>query len=269
MSWKALESFGKFKRTLRPGIRWYFPVAQKVILVNNQVSNIDKKSTFKTKDNVFVDVRYSVQYTVKPEDSAKSIYSMTDPRNQIVSYTDNLLRSYVSSLNLDSLYDSSNELEAQMREKINKILQEHGYTVLDLLLKSISPESNVMEAMNKINASQRLLEASRNEAEAKYITEVKQAEADKDRKRLQGEGISLQRQAIMDGYKKSILDTALSLGISTIDVTSLVLKTQYMDTLENIGKSAGTKVLYVDKSVDLESRNVFNGIESAQYLVSN
>jgi len=99
----------------------------------------------------------------------------------------------------------------------------------------------------KINATARLKEAAKNEADAFYIKAVREAEADAERKRLQGQGISDQRTAILDGYKDGIKDISSALGLSAMDILTFVQSVQHMDMVENVGKSNNVKVLFIDK----------------------
>lgn len=103
--------------------------------------------------------------------------------------------------------------------------------------------------MNRINAAKRDKEAALEEAEASKITIVKEAEADAESKRLQGEGIAAQRLAIVKGFKESIEDFKDSLNeIDSSEVMQFVLLTQYFDTLNNIGSKEGNNTILVPHS---------------------
>lgn len=122
----------------------------------------------------------------------------------------------------------------------------HGYTIESTLLTTIDPDAEVMKAMNHINASERMKEAAKNEAEADYIKQVRHAEADRDRKRLQGEGISQQRQEIMKGYSTGVSNMSKNFGMNHKQIVEFVLRTQHLDTIENIGKTQNTKVIFLN-----------------------
>jgi regulator of protease activity HflC (stomatin/prohibitin superfamily) len=98
--------------------------------------------------------------------------------------------------------------------------------------------------MNEIQTQQRLQVAANAKGEANKILVVKNAEAEAESKRLQGEGIAKQRRAIVDGLRESI--AAFTDKVSTVnehEVLNLVLMTQYFDTLKEIGVSSGSKVI--------------------------
>lgn len=75
---------------------------------------------------------------------------------------------------------------------------------------------------------------------------VKNAEAEAESKRLQGEGVAKQRRAIVDGLRESIAAFSEQVGtVSEHEVLNLVLLTQYFDTVKEIGVSSGSKVILI------------------------
>ena len=78
---------------------------------------------------------------------------------------------------------------------------------------------------------------------------VKNAEAEAESKRLQGEGIAKQRLAIVAGLRESVEAFKEKIeGVTAQEVLSLVLLTQYFDTLKDIGTSSGSKVILTPHS---------------------
>ncbi len=95
--------------------------------------------------------------------------------------------------------------------------------------------------MNSINAAQREREAAIQLAEADKIKLVKQAEADAESKRLQGEGIALQRRAIVQGLVEQY-ESLRDAGIGD-QAQQILLMTQYFDTLAEVAKYSNTQTL--------------------------
>src|SRR6185503_15295420 len=88
--------------------------------------------------------------------------------------------------------------------------------------------------------------AAQARGEAEKILKVKQAEAEAESKALQGKGIAAERQAIIDGLRASIENFRESVpGATAEDVMSLVLLTQYFDTLRDIGTRGGTNTIFL------------------------
>merc|ERR1712139_621763 len=101
---------------------------------------------------------------------------------------------------------------------------------------------NVMRAMNDIETQRRERMAAHEKAEAKKVLVVKAAEAEMEAKHLSGQGVAKQRQAIVDGLKESVLEFNEGVvGTSPADVMQLMMVTQYLDMLKDVGlKSSST-----------------------------
>jgi regulator of protease activity HflC (stomatin/prohibitin superfamily) len=100
--------------------------------------------------------------------------------------------------------------------------------------------------MNEVNTQQRLKVAAEAEGERKKILTIKNAEAEAESKRLQGEGIANQRRAIINGYKDSVQNFQEGFpGASAKEVMDLVALTQYFDTLQIVGADSRTKVIFL------------------------
>jgi hypothetical protein len=109
---------------------------------------------------------------------------------------------------------------------------------------AIREYKKVKVAMNDINAAQRMRIASNEKGEADKILKVKAAEAEAESKALQGKGIANQRKAIIEGLKESVDDFQRSIEGSTAkDVMTLVLMTQYFDTIKEVSQSSNTNTI--------------------------
>ena len=260
------ETFGRFTGTAKPGLNFYVPFIQRIVPISNRLSQNTFNFEVKTKDNVFANLKIAVQYKIMEEDSEKAFYSMNDPIEQVDAYIENVVRSQVPKMNLDELFESQDYICKSVSEQLSKGMQQYGYTIQNTLVTGIEPDKNVKEAMNHINASKRLMEAAKNEADAEYIKRVREAEADRDRKRLQGEGISMQRLAIISGYKEGIETMSNDLSLSAKDIIQFVMQTQRLDTLEAIGRSNNAKTLFLEHNTNDLRKSVLEANESQNFL---
>jgi regulator of protease activity HflC (stomatin/prohibitin superfamily) len=242
----VVQTFGRFSRTAEPGLNWYVPFFQTITPVSNRVRENTFQFEIKTKDDVFADLYVSVQYKILPEDTEQAFFRLDDPSEQMNSYIENVIRSEAPKMKLNDLYESQDDLSQSVKNTLAPRMKEFGYTIVKTLVKNIEPDSKVKQAMNQIYASERMKEAARNEAESNYILKVREAEADRDRKRLQGEGMSLQRLAILRGYETGIEDMAKKLGLTSRDIIDFVMKTQHLDAIEAVGTSKNTKTLFLN-----------------------
>ena len=247
------QTFGKFDGLCSPGLNFNIPFIQKISIVSNMIQSKRFEIRVKTKDNVFTDLDIGVQLQVLPEDTEKAFFKLQDPAKQIELYIQNIVRSHAPKMTLDELFESQNTISETVSSHLKAPMAEFGYTIIATLINNIVPDKEVANAMNKINASERLKQAAQNEADANYIKEIRQAEADRDRKILQGEGISGQRLAILKGYETGVENMATSLGLEPKDIINFVMKTQHLDTLEAIGRSQNAKTIFMSHDPNTSS----------------
>ena len=118
-------------------------------------------------------------------------------------------------MTLDKLFETKHEIGEAVNIHLAKEMSHYGYTILKTLVTDIAPDARVKAAMNEINASRRMREAAVEKAEAEKIQQVKRSEAEAEAKHLQGVGVARQREAIIDGYRKSISTFSETLGIKS------------------------------------------------------
>lgn len=241
-------TFGKFTRTMSPGLNFYFPFVQTVYHVSNRTQQKVFKFRVLTQDKVFANTTLALQYRIKEEDTSKAFFSLDKPIDQMASYIENSLRSHVPKTPLSSLFESFDEIGQAINTDLKEKMSGHGFTIENILMIGIEPDPEVTAAISSISASERLKEAAKNQADADYIKKIKEAEGDSKRKILQGEGIAGHRQAILNGYKENITDLTKMTGMTPQEIMNFILRTQELDTKEQIGRSENTKVLFMDSN---------------------
>lgn len=242
----VVERFGKFSRVVRPGLHVLIPYAEKVYFVNLQVQQAQFQVETKTKDNVFVQIPVSVQYQILDERISDAFYKLSSPQRQIESFVFNSILGHVPKLSLDETFEQQSGISVAVKVELDSIMSGFGFNILTALVTDIIPDAKVKTAMNDINAAQRSQVAAQARGEAEKVLKVKQAEAEAESKALQGKGIAAERQAIIDGLRSSIEHFREAVpGTTAEDVMSLVLLTQYFDTLKDIGTKSGTSTLFL------------------------
>jgi regulator of protease activity HflC (stomatin/prohibitin superfamily) len=197
----------------------------------------------KTRDDVTLTVKVAVQYFVAADQVFNAFYKLEEPQRQINAYVFDAIRAHVPDQKLDEVY-SNKELDQAIEHEVREKMQAYGYSIIDAPVVEIVPDPRVKEAMNQVNANQRLLEAAKAKAEADKIMVVKAAEAEAESKALQGDGIARERLAIAHGLKESadLFKQELA-GVTTEECMSILLLTQYFDMLKEIGARSNTIML--------------------------
>jgi regulator of protease activity HflC (stomatin/prohibitin superfamily) len=242
-----VQRLGKFARVAGPGLNWKTPLIEAVVRrMSMKVQQFDVKVETKTQDNVFVQIPVSIQYKVIPESVEAAFYKLTDPVKQIESMVYNVVLGHVPKMKLDDTFLNQAAIANDLRDSLDGSMKEYGYSIVKVLISDIVPDQKVKAAMNDINAAQREREATVSRAETNKLLLVKQAEAEAESKRLQGEGIANQRKAIISGLKDSVEDFAKTVpGSTPQDVMQLVLMTQYFDTLKDIAANDHSNTILI------------------------
>jgi regulator of protease activity HflC (stomatin/prohibitin superfamily) len=245
-----VQRLGKFARVAGPGLNWKTPYLETVVRrLSMKVQQFDVQVETKTQDNVFVQIPVSIQYKVIPDAVEAAFYKLTDPVKQIESMVYNVVLGHVPKMKLDDTFLNQADIANDLRDNLDASMKEYGYSIVKVLISDIVPDQKVKAAMNDINAAQREREATVSRAETNKMLLVKQAEAEAESKRLQGEGIANQRKAIITGLKDSVEDFAKTVpGSTPQDVMQLVLMTQYFDTLKEIAANDHTNTILVPHS---------------------
>lgn len=234
-----IERLGKFVGIRRPGLSFKIPFIDRIAYTQSlRMGQIDVKVETITSDKVTVHMKVAVQYLVKDdEDSIRdSIYKLTNFETQIQSYVFNEIRSEVPKKALDEVYSSKQEIEDAIKTQLSESIAKYGYIIQNALVVDIDPDAKVKDAMNKINAATRDRQAAEQEGEANRIRVVKGAQAEAESKKLQGEGTAAQRNAIIEGFQKSISAFSSNTKLDTSEILRFVELTQYFDTLRDMAK---------------------------------
>lgn len=270
-----IERFGKFERVALPGfncVHCYVGecAAGKLSL---RVQQLDVQCETKTKDNVFVNLRVSVQYQVRKESVYDAFYRLTNSHQQISSYIFDVVRATVPKMNLDDVFLEKEAIAQNVKDELSKSMYEYGFTIIQALVNDITPADKVKQAMNEINAAQRLRVAAFENAEANKVKVVKAAEADAEAKYLAGLGIARQRQAIVNGLRESVKEFASEVqDIGSRDVLELMLMTQYFDVLKDVGASNKSSTVFIPHSpgnlsdISGQMRNAFMQAAATQQM---
>ena len=245
-----VQRLGKFHREQGPGIHFKIPVIDQVAgRVNLRVQQLDVSVETKTEDNVFVNMIVAVQFYVLPEKVFESFYKLDDARRQITSYVFDVVRAQVPKIKLDDVFEKKDDIAEAVKVELSHVMEGFGWGIVKALVTDIEPDAHVKQAMNEINAAQRMRVAANEKGEAERILKVKLAEGDAQSKALQGKGIADQRQAIVAGLRDSVDEFRRSVpGTTAKDVMNLVLMTQYFDMLKEIGASSRSNAILIPHS---------------------
>jgi regulator of protease activity HflC (stomatin/prohibitin superfamily) len=248
----VIEFLGRFKRVMTAGLNFKIPILERVAeRITLRQQNFALHGQYPSKDKVIVDISTNLIYAVDAtiEGVKKYTYSLTNRNDSIGAIIENSLRTYIAKETHEGILEKKEELAMHIRTDLEKQFVEWGMMIYSFQITSVSFPETITRAMSEVVASEQLKKAAENKGEATKIQAVKEAEGEKERKRLQGEGIALEREAIAQGLRESITIVREATGQSAGEIMTILTLTQYLDTLKSIGSSANSKVIFMDTSV--------------------
>jgi regulator of protease activity HflC (stomatin/prohibitin superfamily) len=247
---RMITRFGKYARTATAGLNVKLPFieAKSRPLSLRTEQHIVKVESI-TKDKVTVTLEISVQSRVIPAKAYEAFYKLTDPAKQIESYVFDAVRSKVPEMELDQVFQNKGEIAGAVESELKQDMAEYGFEIQRALVTEITPSQKVVEAMNDINAAQREQIAANARGEANKTLVIKQAEAEAAQKKLRGEGVAAEREAIANGIKNS-LETIKAAGVPIDEVLRILMTAQGFDAMRDMAASGKSTVIFAPNAPD-------------------
>ncbi|TWP24932.1 SPFH domain-containing protein [Apibacter muscae] len=258
----VIERFGKFNCIRQAGFNLKIPIIDKVVgRVNLKIQQLDVMIETKTKDNVFVKIKVSVQYMVMENAVYDAFYKLQNHHSQITSYVFDVVRAEVPKLRLDDVFERKDDIAIAVKGELQEAMLSYGYSIVKTLVTDIDPDEQVKHAMNRINSAEREKIAAEYEAEAERIKIVAKARAEAESKQLQGKGIADQRREIAKGLEESV-KVLNGVNINSQEASSLIVVTQHYDTLSTIGSNSRSNLILLPNTPNAASDMLTNMISS-------
>ena len=255
---KTVKLFWSFNRILRSGLNFIIPIFE---TTDNQVlfrKNFPVEVEWVTKDNVTAYIWLNVIYYViddeidtKDWSIYKSVYSIDDARTMMRSTIDEQLRAMIVNFTHKDIFSKREELWNTIESRLRIKLATFGFTLDSIQVRDVKLEGSVMSAMNKVVETQKFKEAALNEAEAKKIMQVKEAEAEKESKILLWEGMAWQRMKIAEWFKESVdLIKQTDDSLNAEKVLQFLLDSSRIETLWSIWSQNNSKLVYLNENLE-------------------
>ena len=263
----VVERFGKFVYVRQSGLQLKIPIVDSVAgRLSLRIQQLDVVVETKTKDDVFVKLKVSVQFKVIKDKVYDAFYKLDNPADQITSFIFDVVRAEVPKLILDDVFIKKDDVAIAVKSEIQEAMTEYGFQIIKTLVTDIDPDAQVKESMNRINASEREKVAAQFEGEAQKILIVEKAKAEAESKRLQGQGIADQRREIARGLEDSV-KVLNGVDINSQEASALIVVTQHYDTLQSVGAEANSNLILMPNSPQAGSEMLNNMV--ASFTASN
>lgn len=246
-----VERFGKFHSIKHSGLRFRVPVIDQVKrTIGFEMQNLPTTVRTKLKDNAFVAVEFVQQYWIAKDDETvvRLVYELgANYEERIAERVHNEARSVLNRLDLNDVYDKKDEIGHDVEIELKKWLTNFGIKLEKTLTNDVNPSDNVVRSMNEKKQAEFDLQTAELTAEADYRKTVRAAEARREGKIADGEGIAGQRNAIFGNISDTVIamDAAFNGEVPVETILHHVLELQRLDTQEQIARNSSTTTLFV------------------------
>ncbi|HMZ46020.1 MAG TPA: SPFH domain-containing protein [Chitinophagaceae bacterium] len=259
---QIVERLGKFHSVRNAGFQLKIPFIDTIAgRLSLKIQQLDVIIETKTKDDVFVKLKVSVQYVVIKDKVFEAFYKLDNPMSQITSYVFDVVRAEVPKLRLDDVFEKKDDIAIAVKGELQEAMNTYGYDIIKTLVTDIDPDVEVKQAMNRINAAERDKVSAQYQGDAQRILIVEKAKAEAESKRLQGQGIADQRREIAKGLEESVI-VLNKVGINSQEASALIVVTQHYDTLHSIGSNNHSNLILLPNSPSAAGEMLNNMVAS-------
>lgn len=251
---------GKTWRILREWVNVIIPLFESIRRQSLALINLSVKVDGITKDNVKTSVNINVIYRVKTDDTSiiDSLFKNSNVVQTITSLTEEQLRARIFEFSHEEIFGKRSEIGEEIKETLCVKMAEFGMELDSVQVVDIQLDQKVVDAMNNVVASQKNKAATITEAEWSKQGQILSAEWDKEVKKLLGEGMALQREAIAKGFKNSIWEIqATDKSLTGKDILDFLLNSSRIETLERVGQN-NAKIIYINENLEGKSASMIN-----------
>ncbi|MEX0859546.1 MAG: SPFH domain-containing protein [Cucumibacter sp.] len=259
----TVERFGRYIRTLKPGLNIILPFIDGLghkLNMMEQVLEVPSQEVI-TRDNATVEVNGITFYQVL--DAAAAAYEVSGLQNAILNLTMTNIRTVMGSMDLDALLSNRDEINDRLLKVVDTAVSPWGVKITRIEIKDIDPPKDLVDSMARQMKAEREKRAVILEAEGKRQSAILQAEGQKQAQVLEAEGRreaafrdaeARERSAEAEAKATAMVSRAIAEG--DVQAINYFVANNYIKALESIAKSPNQKILMLP----VEAANVIGAL---------
>jgi len=248
----TVERFGRYTRTLAPGLRFLVPIVDKIgakVNMMETVLDIHSQEVI-TKDNVMVVADAIAFYQVV--DAAQASYEVRDLERALRNLSMTNIRAVIGSMDLDESLSNRDSINHRLLSVIDDASHGWGVKVTRVEIKDLAPPPDINEAMARQMKAERTKRADILQAEGSKQAAILMAEGERESQILEAEGRkeaafrdaeARERSAEAEARATEMVSSAIAEG--DIQAINYFVANKYTEALRDVAASPNSKTVMI------------------------
>ncbi|NHC62916.1 SPFH domain-containing protein [Paenalcaligenes suwonensis] len=268
----TLERFGRYTRTLSPGLNFIVPFIDRIgtkLSVMESVLDVPTQNVI-SRDNVSISADGVVFYRI--DNAAQAAYQVDNLQRAIINLTTTNLRSVLGSMELDHMLSNREQINERLLSAVDSATAPWGVKVTRIEIRDLAMSPELQEAMNLQMTAERHRRAQVTKANGQREAEILQAEGEKQAAVLRAQGeresailIAEARERQAEAEAKATRDVSAAIADGNLHAVQYFLGLKYVEALQSIGSAENSKLVMMP----LEATGVTGAVAGIGELLKN